>query len=73
MGEVVVTSFGEGGINHAGDLQGVVGTGDDAEMTDGKNRRVIETINERHMKGCLLKVQRSCGFGYSEKWIFYCG
>ncbi len=48
MGEVVVTGFWEGGINHTDDLEGIVGTGDNAEMTDGEDRRVIKTINERH-------------------------
>lgn len=37
MGEVVVTGFREGGVDYIGDLQGVVNTGDNAEMTDGKD------------------------------------
>jgi len=36
-------------------------------MTDGVDRGVIETINERHIEAYSLKVQRSCGFEYSER------
>jgi hypothetical protein len=64
---MVVTGFRESSVDHVGDLQGVVGTGDNAEMTDGEDRGVVETINERHTKAYSLKVQRSCGLGYSER------
>jgi hypothetical protein len=37
MAEVMLASFGDGGIDHVGDLKGVVGTGDDAEMADGED------------------------------------
>ncbi|GLI45719.1 hypothetical protein MBOURGENBZM_10500 [Methanoculleus bourgensis] len=62
VAEMVVTGFGESSVDHSGDLQGVVGTGDNAEMTDGEDRGVVETINERHIEAYSLKVQRSCGF-----------
>lgn len=73
VAEMVVTGFGESSVDHAGDLQGVVSTGDNAEMADGEDRGVVETINERHIEGYSLKVQRSCGFGYSRRWDSYCG
>jgi len=66
---MVMTGLRESGIDHVGEaiLQGVVGTGDDAEMTDGEDRGVVETVNERLTKAYSLKVQRSCGLGYSER------
>lgn len=67
VAEMMMTGLRESGIDHVGDLQGVVGTGDDAEMTDGEDRGVVETVNERHTKAYSLKVQRSCGLGYSER------
>lgn len=48
---------------------GVVGTGDDAKMTDGEGRGVIETINERYMVFFSLKVDASCGSGLFGKEI----
>jgi len=37
MVEVMLAGLGDGGIDHIGDLKGVVGTGDDAEMADGED------------------------------------
>jgi len=73
VAEMVVTGFGESSVNYIGDMERVVGTSDNAEMTDGVDRGVIETINERHIEAYSLKVQRSCGFEYSERWRSYCG
>jgi hypothetical protein len=73
MAEMVMAIFGESSVDYTGDLQRIVSPGDNAEMTDGVDRGVVEAINERHMKGYLLKVQRSCGFGYSERGGSYCG
>ena len=73
VAEMVGTGFRESSVDHISDLEGVVSTGDNAEMTDEKDRRVAETVNERHMIGYFLKVQGSCGFGYSERGDFYCG
>ncbi len=67
--EMVMTGLLGGGIDHVGDLQGVVGTGDYAEMTDGEDCGVVKTVNERHTKAYSLKVQRSCDLEYSE----WCG
>ena len=49
------------------------GAGDNAEMADGEDRGVVETINERNIEGYSLKVQGSCGFGYLEWGGSYCG
>jgi len=73
VAEMVVTGFGENNINYIGDLERVVGTSDNAEMTDGADRGIVETTNERHIEVYSLKVRRSCGFGYSERERSYCG
>jgi len=66
VAEMVMTGLRESGIDHLGDLQGVVGTGDYAEMTDGEDCGVVKTVNERHTEAYSLKVQRSCDLEYSE-------
>jgi len=63
VAEIVVTGLGDGGIDHSGDLKGVVGAGDDAKMADGEDRGVIETVDERHKMRFSLKVDGSCGSG----------
>lgn len=73
VAEMVGTGFRESSVDHISDLEGVVSAGDNAEMVDGEDRGVVETINERHIEGYLLKVQRSCGFGYLERGGSYCG
>ncbi len=37
VAEMVVTGLRESSVDHIGDVQGVVGTGDNAEMTDEKD------------------------------------
>jgi hypothetical protein len=73
VAEMVVTGFGESSVDHISDLQGVASTGDNTEMTDGEDRGVVETINERHIEGYSLESTRILRF-----WIFrmggsYCG
>ena len=41
MAKIVVTDLFESRVDHVADVQGVVGTGDNAEMTDGEERDVI--------------------------------
>jgi len=73
MAEVMLTGLGDGGVDHSSDMKGVVGTGDDAEMADGEDRGVIETVDKGHTARYLLKVQRSYGFENSERGSSYCG
>jgi len=68
----MLAGSGDGGIDHIGDLKGVIGTGNDAEMADGEDRGVIETVDKGHTARYLLKVQRSYGFENSGRGSSYC-
>ncbi|HQE37468.1 MAG: hypothetical protein WBJ06_06080 [Candidatus Methanoculleus thermohydrogenotrophicum] len=46
-----MTSLREGSVDQIGGVQGVVGTNDNAEMTDGEELGVVKTVNERHTGG----------------------
>ena len=45
-----MTSLREGSVDRIGGVQGVVGTNDNAEMTDGEELGVVKTVNERHTR-----------------------
>ncbi len=51
-----MTSLREGSVDRIGGVQGVVGTNDNAEMTDGEDLGVVKTVNERHTVGiCWIR------------------